>query len=289
MALTARQEKAIRDMAAYNAGMSVQDVRNANRAGTLPTGDTEPIDPGLAIDTTAATAPVQDNALAIPPMPTLEVPTLEAPSQFVASEFVAPEFEMPAEANVQYQLDKLLGKDSKLMQRAKTTGTNLASAMGQSRGSLAAGHAMNAMIDKGTPISGADARLAGEAAQTAWEGKYNEALTAFGANLDKARTNWQAGEDTKYKNWSTQFQANMAEYNTKATAHMQAMGFDQDRINAVIGANTNLTTTLMGVANNLLSNTDINNSESSLDWIIESVMQPAQESINAAVGNIYIQ
>ena len=178
------------------------------------------------------------DATDIPPMPTLEIP----------------EFKMPEEASTQYQLDRITDHDSLLMQRAETTGNNLAHAMGQSRGSLAAGHAMNSVIDKATPIAIEDAGTAETGALTHWKGQFDESIGI---------------------------------YNKQYEERLNALGYDQKRIDSMILSNTNLTTSLMAVASSLLNNTDLSNSESLVNWIISDIIKPAQQSNDGFVGGIY--
>ena len=178
------------------------------------------------------------DATDIPPMPTLEVP----------------EFKMPEEASTQYQLDRIMDHDSLLMQRAETTGNNLSHAMGQGRGSLAAGHAMNSVIDKATPIATSDAKTAETGALTHWKGQFDESVGIYGKQYEE---------------------------------RINALGYDQKRIDSMIASNTSLTTSLMAAATSLLSNTDLSNSESLVNWIITDLMKPAQQSNDGFVGGIY--
>ncbi len=180
--------------------------------------------------------------------PSTELGTLDMPTLSI------PEFELPEEAGVGFQLNKNLSKDSLTSQRARTTGLEQAAREGRDNSSMSAGYAMNSLIDKNTPIAIADASTAAQGALQGWKSKVD---------------------------------ANVGVYNKQYQERLNGLGFDQRTVEAMIQANTSLSQSLFSAANSLLGNTDLDNSEGLVDWITENIMQPAQESNNAFVGNIY--
>jgi hypothetical protein len=69
-------------------------------------------------------------------------------------------YKMTADQTVEGRLDGIMAKDSPLMQRAATQGTQYANQRGLLNSSMAAGAAQGAMIDRATPIAQQDAQQA---------------------------------------------------------------------------------------------------------------------------------
>jgi len=186
---------------------------------------------------------------ALPEMPLLETPKYEAPE----------------EGSVAYQMDKNLASDSLLMQRARSKANQAANRAGQARGSMLAGKSMGAMAEAATPIATMDAATINASAME----------------------NWRSDRDTAVSQWQSDVNAAMADYSTRSQDFLKDKGYSAQMAQSMIVANNGLTNQFSTIAANILQNPDINNPEAIVDWLLNNLMKPAQESNNAFSGGIY--
>lgn len=182
------------------------------------------------------TAAPKDTALDIPP----------APEPLTVDPFVVPKGGTVAE-----QFSELSSKDSALTRSAKRLGGESATAMGQSRSSLAAGSAGRELKKAITPIAMADAKTVTDAAMIGWSEGVKQSVN---------------------------------EYNLAYRGRLDALGYDNNRIGWLMTHNTSLINTLSSVANNLLSNIDIANSEELVNWVTDNITALGQESLVNIAG-----
>lgn len=95
-----------------------------------------------------------------------------------------PGLSMRRGASVAYQLAKLLGRDSLLMQQAKVKADETGVAGGTIHSSDQAGAAMRAMTDVASPIAQAEANLVASTDLQNWQSKATEVVTVYKAQFE---------------------------------------------------------------------------------------------------------
>lgn len=153
--------------------------------------------------------------------------------------------EVQAEELASNQLDKILSKDSPLMQRAQTQGKQYSASRGLLNGSLGAETSMGAMVDRATPLAQQDSARYGQVYDnnlgfenqfglqkneqnfTAGESALNRGhdLTLqsnqFGENANQRK--WQSGENSADRTLSLDMQGNQFDFQRGENASDRAL------------------------------------------------------------------
>lgn len=99
------------------------------------------------------------------------------------------------ETSAASRLDKIISKDSPLMERARTKGFQVANSRGLLNSSIAAGEAMNSMIDAAIPLAQSDAT----SALTVSENSRDRGFRSTEAEKDRDLTRSENIEDRKFQ------------------------------------------------------------------------------------------
>jgi len=157
-------------------------------------------------------------------LPTVQQQQQSAPAPQAPSPVVLPTLTLTDGTSTVNQLNKLQSLDSLTMQQAKQQALERGVALGEIHSSQAGGAAQRAITDSLMPLATAEAQR-------------------------------KAGEEIS--NWSTAVKAEMDRYDKEYTGYLAQLGIASNEKQAMLQANTSLSTSLMGNLTSLLNNTDL--------------------------------